>query len=186
MPGHRRASRSEHIKIEPAGRLVGNDGVRHAFFANERGECAGVEASEPDNAAAFQPEIEMPRGAVIRRLRDRGVQHDAARARRGREVDGFDVLLVGADIADVREGEGDDLSGVGRIGQDLLVTGHRGVETDLAHGVAGRAETDAFEHGAVGKHQERRRLGIVPERPCRRRWSLRLCRHWQGPTSCPK
>jgi hypothetical protein len=37
------------------------------------------------------------------------VQHDAARAGRRRQVDGLDVVLVGADIADMRESEGDDL-----------------------------------------------------------------------------
>ena len=80
------------------------------------------------------------------------MQHDAARARRRREVDGLDVLLVGADIADVGKGESDDLPGIGRIGEDLLVAGHGGVEADFADGVAGRAEADAFEHGTVGKH----------------------------------
>ena len=73
----------------------------------------------------------------------------------------LDVLLVGADIADVREREGDDLAGIGGIGEDLLVAGHRGVEAHLADRVAGRAEAEAFEHGAVGEHQEGggRRLG---------------------------
>jgi hypothetical protein len=44
----------------------------------------------------------------------------------------LDVLVVGADIADMREGEGDDLPGIGRVGQDFLIAGHRGVEADLA------------------------------------------------------
>ena len=39
---------------------------------------------------------------------------------------------VDAVVADVRVGEGDDLAGVGRVGDDLLVAGQHGVEHDLA------------------------------------------------------
>ena len=86
----------------------------------------------------------------------------------------LDVLLVGADIADMREREGDDLSGIGGVGEDFLIAGHRGVEAHLADRVAGGAEAEAFEHGAVGEHQEGggRRLGpagivlfVVHKRP---------------------
>jgi len=45
-----------------------------------------------------------------------------------------------ADDPDVGEGEGDDLGGVGRIGQDFLVAGHCCVEADLADRRAGRAD----------------------------------------------
>jgi len=69
------------------------------------------------------------------------------RAGRRRQVDGFDVVLVGADIADMRESEGDDLPGIGGIGEDLLVAGHRGVEADFADGMAGGAEARSLEHG---------------------------------------
>ncbi len=114
--------------------------VRHAALADARGERPGIEAGKPDDAAAFQPGIELARGAVVRRRRDRRMQHDAARAGRRREIDGLDVLLVGADIADMRKGEGDDLPGIGRIGENLLIAGHRGVEADLADGMADGAE----------------------------------------------
>ena len=90
------------------------------------------------------------------------VDDHATRARRRRHADGLDVLLVGADVADMREGEGDDLSRIGGIGQDLLVAGHRGVEAHLADRMAGGAEAEAFEHGAVGQHEERSRLLLDP------------------------
>src|SRR5262249_22592850 len=104
----------------------------------------------------------MPRRAVVRRRGDGRVQHDAARAGRRREIDRFDVLVVGADIADMRECEGDDLSGIGGIGEDLLITRHRGVEADLADRMAGGAEALSFKDGAVGKDDERRRFGLGP------------------------
>ena len=80
----------------------------------------------------------------------------------GRHVDGLDVLVVGADIADMREGEGDDLPGIGGVGEDFLVAGHRGVEADFADRVAGGAEAEAFENGAVGEHEEGGRYGFRP------------------------
>ena len=67
------------------------------------------------------------------------------------------VLGVDADVADVRIGERDDLAGVRRIGEDLLVAGHRGVEHDLADGLAERADRAAAEHRAVGEREDRRR-----------------------------
>ena len=143
-------------------RLVRDHGVGHALLADQRGQRAGVDAGEADDAARLQPVVEVARRAIVRRRGDVGVQDDAAGARRRRHVDRLDVVLVGADIADVREGEGDDLPGIGRIGEDLLVAGHRGVEADLADRVAGGAEAKAFQHGAVGQHQKRRRLGLSP------------------------
>ncbi len=136
--------------------------IRHALFANERGQRAGVEPGKPDDAAAFQPGVEIARGAIVGRGRDGGMQHDTARAGRRRKVDGLDVFLVGADIADMGKGEGDDLAGIGRIGEDLLIAGHGGVEADFADGMAGRAEANTFEHGAVGQNEKRRRLGLIP------------------------
>ena len=67
----------------------------------------------------------------------------------------LDVLGVDADIADMREGEGDDLPGIGRVGQRLLVAGHAGVEADLAApAVVGMgAEAAPPEHGAVAQHE---------------------------------
>ena len=125
----------------------------------QAGERAGVDAGEPDDAARLEPVVEVAGRAVIRGLGDRGVQNHAARAGRGRHVHGLDVVLVGADIADMREREGDDLAGIGRVGEDLLVAGHGGVEAHLADRMAGGAEAHAFEHGAVGEHEQRGRLG---------------------------
>ena len=84
--------------------------------------------------------------------------------------DGFDVFLVRTHNADMGEGEGDDLPRIGRIGQDLLIAGHRGVEADLAHRIGGRPEGMAFESRAVGQHQNARGP----------RGKLRRSRGWSG------
>ncbi len=81
-------------------------------------------------------------------------QDHAARTRRRRHIDGLDVLFVGAHIADMREREGDDLPRIGRIGEDLLVAGHGGVEADFADRLSDRSEAETFEHRAVGEHEQ--------------------------------
>ena len=70
----------------------------------------------------------------------------------------LDVLGVDADVADVRIGERDDLPGVRRIGEDLLVAGHRGVEHDLADRRAGGADRAAAKHRAVGERERGRHV----------------------------
>src|SRR6516165_7882444 len=152
----------ESVTVEAAGWFVGNDRVGHALLPDQRGQRAGVDAGKPDHAAALEPLIEMPRRTVVRWCADGRVQHDATRAGRRREVDCLNVLVVGADIADMREGEGDDLPGIGRIGQDLLIASHRGIEADLADRVPRGAEALSFEYGAVGKDEERSRFGLNP------------------------
>src|ERR1017187_1164467 len=62
----------------------------------------------------------------------------------------------------MRESEGDDLPGIGGVGEDLLIAGHGGIEADLADRAAGGAEALALQHGSVGQHQKRRRLGFIP------------------------
>ena len=108
------------------------------LLADQRGQRAGIDAGEPDDAARLQPVVEMSGRAVIRRRGDGAVQDDAAGAGPRRHVDALDVFFVGADIADMREGEGDDLPGIGRVGEDFLIAGHGGVEADLADRMAGR------------------------------------------------
>ncbi len=45
--------------------------------------------------------------------------------------------------------------GIGGVGEDLLIAGHRRVEADLARRLADGADAEAFEHGAVLQHEER-------------------------------
>ena len=76
-------------------------------------------------------------------------------------LDRLHILVVGADVADVREGEGDDLLGVGRVGHHFLVTGHRRVEAQLADRLALGPEPLPPDRPAVGEHHDSRRaLGL--------------------------
>ncbi len=134
--------------------------VGRARQADAAGQRAGVDPGEPDLEVALHPVVEAALGAEI--ARDRGVlAHDAA----DRAFDvGFDVLGIGADVADVRESEGYDLPGVGGIGHHLLVAGHRGVEADFTDRTANVAEALAPYQSAVREDQNAGRpLGL-----CRR------------------
>src|SRR5262249_22220104 len=86
----------------------------------------------------------------------------AANARCRSQTCRLDVLGIGADIADMREGEGDDLPGIGRIGQDLLIAGHRRVEADLADRDARGARARSFDDRTVGEHEQCRGPLIAP------------------------
>ncbi len=64
-------------------------------------------------------------------------------------VGGFVVGGVGAVVADLRIGEDDNLAGVGRIGEDLLITGQRCIENDLSAAFALGAVAFAPEDAPV-------------------------------------
>ena len=64
---------------------------------------------------------------------------------------GFDVLIVDAVVPDERIGHRDDLALVRWIGQDFLITGHRGVEADFAASGRRGAESEAAEYRTVFK-----------------------------------
>ena len=83
---------------------------------------------EPDYAAGLQPFVEMLGGAVIGRIGDGSLDDAALDRGGGGEIGGFEVVIIGADIADVGKGEGDDLAGIGLVGEDFLIAGHGGVE----------------------------------------------------------
>ncbi len=141
---------------------MGDDGVGCAVLADPGGQGAGVDAAEADDAAGLQPGIEMLGGAVVGRFGDVGLEDDADRAVACCRRQVFDVFVVGADIADMREGEGDDLAEIGGIGQDLLVAGQRRVEDHFGLDLAGRADALAFDDGAVGKNEQGGRLFGCP------------------------
>ena len=106
----------------------------------------------------------MTARAVVGGFGDGFLDNATHHASRCREVDGFDVVVVGADIADMRESEGHDLAGVGRIGENFLIAGHGGVETHLSHRLALGTHAKAFDHCAVGQHQkagDARRLPVA-------------------------
>jgi hypothetical protein len=152
----------QRLDVELAGRIMRDDRVRGAVLADPGGQCAGVDARKPDDAAGLEPGVEMSGGAVVGRLGDVGFQNHADRADMGCGGEVLDVLLIGADVADVGESEGDDLAQVGRVGEYFLIAGQRGVEADFGAGLAGGADTMAADNRSVGKDQHGGRLFFSP------------------------
>ena len=97
--------------------------------------------------------IEVIAGAKIRGRRDISTQQQPSY----RWLYGFDVLVVSTNISNVRESKGNDLSGVGRVGQYLLIPGDGSVKTNLANSRSNRAHTLPLKYGSIGKHQNRAR-----------------------------
>ncbi len=64
---------------------------------------------------------------------------------------GFGVFRRGAGVADMRVGQGDDLLGIGRIGEDFLIAGHGSVEHHLTNGMAIGTNGFAAENAAVSE-----------------------------------
>ena len=84
-------------------------------------------------------------GAVVGRRGNRGSQDEATGGRRRH----FDVFAIGSDVADVREGEGDDLARVRGVRQDLLIAGDRGIEADFPYCRPVGADTAAPKYRSV-------------------------------------
>ena len=145
-------------EIEDAVGRMRDDRVGHALLADENGQRARIDARHGDDAAPLQPLVEFASGAIAGRAGDVGLEHRADRAVpcRGRQV--FEILVIGADIADMREGEGDDLAGIGGVGEDLLVAGQRRVEADFGDSAAHRTQAATLDDSAVGEHQQCGRL----------------------------
>ena len=168
MPGQRAAlARSASRSKAPSGEWA------MTAFGMPRSRMSVVSARvstpvTPMTPRALSQPSSRARGAKIRRARQVGAHDGADRGRCGGGVDGFDVLVVDADDSDMREGEGDDLGGVGGVGEDFLVAGHRRVEADLADRRAGRADAEALDQRAIGKNDHAGRDARAPAG----RWSV--------------
>jgi hypothetical protein len=75
----------------------------------------------------------------------------------GEDAVRFDVFGIDARVADMRIRQRDDLPGIRRIGEDLLISGHRRVEHDFADArpvaCVERADGAAAKHRPVGKRE---------------------------------
>ena len=99
-----------------------------AFFAQQRGQAAGVDVGDGDGFVAYQIVVQAFGGAKVA-VQERQVADNQAC---GVNTATFFIFGVGTGIADVRIGEGNDLFAVGRVGQDFLIAGHGCVEHDFA------------------------------------------------------
>jgi len=65
----------------------------------------------------------------------------------------LDIFRIGAGIADMRIGQGDNLSGIGRVGENFLIAGHGGVEHHFTDSRASRSRSNTFKHRAPSERE---------------------------------
>jgi hypothetical protein len=124
-----------------------------AFFAQQARQAARVDLGDADHVAALIEVIGQRLLAAEVAGRQRQVADDQPG---GPDPVGLLVLAVHAGVADVRIGQRDDLPRVGRVGQDLLVTRHRGIEHHFASALAEGSDRHTTEHTAVFKRENGR------------------------------
>ena len=122
-----------------------DDAVHDAFAAQLAGQTAGVDAGETDDLLRLEVLVERYLAAPVRRIFAH-LAHDKAG---NPAFAGLVIVKVDAVVADERVGHGNDLTVVGRVGQDLLIAGHAGVEYDLTDALSFVADCGALEQGAV-------------------------------------
>ena len=139
-----------HLRLRPHGaerlvdrRLTGqSDRTHRARLAEVEDERARVDPGQGDDAAVVEP---------VRPARSSGLAHHDGAGVGGRRLrpDRSDSV-----VADHGRREADDLIRVARVGDDLLVAGHRGREDRLAERVALGADGLAPEERPVLEEQE--------------------------------
>ena len=117
----------------------------HAFFPNMPHQRPRRHARNTDDALILQISAEIAAVTPAADNRTKRADNKASRpdARR------FGIFEVDAGIADMRHGHSDNLSAVGRIGQNFLVAGHGRIEDDLAGLNPLRAKAFAGENPSI-------------------------------------
>ena len=130
---------------------TGDHTVHGALIAENAGDRAGVHPLDPRDIMLFQIGIQIALTAEIAPAPGQMTDHKGLRPR----PDGLIVRAVHAVIADERIRHHDALSRIGRVGQDLLVAGHGGVEHHLAHPVSRSADALPVKDRAVAQNEGR-------------------------------
>jgi hypothetical protein len=157
LPGHAGVGLGEfdELCIGQVG-AIGEHALHGAGGAELAGEGAGVDTVDAQDAGTIEVAGEVAVGAVV------GVQPRKLADDHACDLDlgGFDILGVGAGVADEREGLDEDLAGVRRIGERFLIAAGGGIEDHLCAAqdvLADRAKAVTNENRAVGKGQTRHR-----------------------------
>ena len=122
------------------------------LFANDAGQAAGVDSADGGNRVVDEIALQALRRAPARLTPRHLAKHHAAAMHDRRLV----IVIVGAVIAEVGRGEGDDLAGIGGVADDLLIAAHDGVEDQLARRDAALgfgSEQFALKDRTVGENQ---------------------------------
>ena len=131
------------------GVATGDASGLRALLAQDPGQLAGVDLRDGDHVATDEELRQRLGGAPVRVQQRQVADHEPRRMDRVR----LEIVRVGPGVADVGVGQRDDLARIGRVGEDLLVARHGGVEHHLARRGPGGANGSAAEHCAVLESQ---------------------------------
>ncbi len=116
--------------------LAGHDAASlRALLPQNPRELARVDVGNRDDLAALEKVGERFVSAPIARD-DRQIADDETG---GVDLGRLEILGRGAGVTDVRTGQCNDLTGIGRVGENFLVARQCGIENDFACGVALRS-----------------------------------------------
>ena len=139
--------------------LAGGDHAVHgALRAQVAGQRAGVKARDAGDVPALEVAVQLLLAAVVGGAARHGLHNKS----RGPGAAAFRIFFIDAIIAHQRIGHGDALSGIGRIGEHLKVSGHRGVEHDLTDDVTIGTNALALKYRAVLQDQIRLHARSLP------------------------
>src|SRR5579864_2555589 len=96
----------------------------HPVGADARRQRTCIDAGNSGDVVQLEPGVESRKRTIVGWMLRVGAHDQAPYGRSER----LDVLAVGSDDPDMGKSEGYDLSGIGRIGKDLFIPGHRRVE----------------------------------------------------------
>ena len=140
--------------IDAAVVLAGDHSAHRAEVADAARQRARVDALNRGDAVAREVLGQRHLRLRVRRFRDGVADHESGHLR----------LLVLRDrcldavVTDVRIRHHHDLKSVRRIGGDLLISGQRRIENDLADRVGGGAKRLAVVHGSIFENEARSHL----------------------------
>ena len=128
-----------------------HDSTHGPFDANVTHKSAGVDARDDRNPILCQVVVQRFRRAPVTWQRRQPLHDECFQER----LAGFDVFRVDAGVADQRICHCDNLTGVGRVCQDLLITCHRGIENNFADSFTLETVAVAAKDTPVFKQQRR-------------------------------
>ena len=155
-------------RVGLAGRRHAKPPLHRSMLAQLAGEQAGVDAGQTRNTLCQQPVMQRTAGCVMAVGVDIVLDHEALHLDVPRFVGSVQASRRArrwhAVAADERISQYKDLATVGRVGERFYISGHAGIEDNLASHQLGRAETTAQclravielqSHGRRSRHTRR-------------------------------
>jgi hypothetical protein len=151
LPGHRRKRAGLGDQLFGRSAVRRNDAAKRPNIAQMANERARIEIPNHRNAMALQIGVRRLARAPIRRQRRKFAHHQRFDVR----LAGLFVVVIRADVADVRIRQRDDLPAITGIGEYFLVTRQAGVENNFAATTGASTRRAAAKDSAVFQRESR-------------------------------